>query len=296
MSGTFAVPVITMNAAHSVGDGARTQYYLTNTLISGSVSSVTASPTADSWYDAGSGVNVVLNYVWSVTSSTRSNLFSYSVDGSTTNVARANVGTFAVPVIVMSAAHSVGDAGVTQYLLTNSLVSGSVNSVTASPTGDSWFDSGSNVNVVLNYVWGASSSTRSNLFSYTVDASTTNVARVGTGTFSVPTITMSAAHSVGDAGVTQYFLTNTLISGSVNSITASPTADSWYDSGTNVNVVLNYVWAATSGTRSDLFSYSVDGSSTNVARSGSGTFAVPAITMSAAHSVGDAGCYSVLLD
>ena len=27
----------------------------------------------------------------------------------------------------------------------------------------------------------------------------------------VPTITMSAAHSVGDAGVTQYFLTNTLI-------------------------------------------------------------------------------------
>ena len=42
----------------------------------------------------------------------------------------------------------------------------------------------------------------------------------GVGTFSVPTITMNAAHSVGDVARTQYFLTNTLISGSVNSITA----------------------------------------------------------------------------
>ena len=49
--------------------------------------------------------------------------------------------------------------GVTQYFLTTSgLASGSVSSVTASPTADSWYDSGSGVNVVLNYVWGASSS------------------------------------------------------------------------------------------------------------------------------------------
>ena len=163
---------------------ARTQYFLTNTLISGSVNSITASPTADCWYDSGSSVNVVLNYVWGATSTTRSNLFSYTVDGSTTNVPRANIGTFAVPVITMSAAHSVGDAGVTQYYLTNSLVAGSVNSVTASPTADSWYDSGSSVSVVLNYVWSASSSVRSNLFSYTVDAVTTNVARSGSGSFS----------------------------------------------------------------------------------------------------------------
>ena len=60
---------------------------------------------------------------------------------------------------------------------------------------------------------------------------------------------MSAAHSVSDAGVTQYYLTNTLVSGSVSSVTASPTADSWYDSGSSVNVVLNYVWGATSTTQ-----------------------------------------------
>ena len=99
---------------------------------------------------------------------------------------------------------------------------------------------------------------RSNLFNYTVDAVTTNVPRAGSGSFTVPTIVMSAAHSVSDGAKTQYFLTNTLISGSVNSITASPTADSWYDAGTTVNVVLNYVWGAVSGTRSNLFNYTVD--------------------------------------
>ena len=76
--------------------------------------------------------------------------------------------------------------GVTQYFLTNTLVGGSVNSITTSQTGDSWYDSGTSVNVVLNYVWGASSSTRSNLFNYTVDAVTTSVPRAGSGTFAVP--------------------------------------------------------------------------------------------------------------
>ena len=99
----------------------------------------------------------------------------------------------------------------TQYFLTNTLISGSVNSITACPTSDTWYDSGSSVNVVLNYVWGASSSTRSNLFNYTVDAVTTNVARAGFGSFSVPTITMNAAHSVSDDAKTQYYLTNSLV-------------------------------------------------------------------------------------
>jgi hypothetical protein len=286
-TGTLTTSSVSMSAAHTVNFVSVTQYLLTNTLVSGSVSSVTASPTADSWYDSGSSVSVVLNYVWGADSSTRSNLFSYTVDSTTTPVSRAGSGTFSEPTITMSAAHSVSDLGVTQYFLTNGLVSGSVSSITASQTSDSWYDSGSSVSVVLNYVWGADSSTRSNLLSYAVDASTINVARSGSGTFNVPVITMSAAHSVSDLGVTQYFLTNTLIANSVNSITASQTSDSWYDSGSSVSVVLNYVWGADSSTRSNLLSYAVDASTINVARSGVGTFAVPAITMDAAHSVGD---------
>ena len=293
--GTFAVPAITMDAAHSVGDGAKTQYYLTNSLVGASVNSITASQTSDSWYDSGSSVSVVLNYVWGAGSSTRSNLLSYAVDASTTPVSRAGSGTFSEPTITMSAAHSVSDVGVTQYFLTNGLVSGSVSSVTASPTADSWYDSGSSVSVVLNYVWGADSSTRSNLLSYAVDASTTPVSRAGSGTFSEPTITMSAAHSVSDVGVTQYFLTNGLVSGSVSSVTASPTADSWYDSGSSVSVVLNYVWGADSSTRSNLLSYAVDSVITSVSRAGSGYFNVPTITMSAAHSVGNLGVTQYLL-
>ena len=95
--------------------------------------------------------------------------------------------------------------------------------------------------MVLNYVWGVSGGSRSNLFNYTVDAVTTNVSRSGSGTFAVPTITMSAAHSVSDLGVTQYYLT--VVGG--NSIafgTSSPTGDQWYDAGTSTTVSSNWVW------------------------------------------------------
>ena len=109
-------------------------------------------------------------------------------------------------------------------ILTNTLISGSVSSITASQTADSWYDSGSSVSVVLNYVWGVSGGSRSNLLSYAVDSVITSVPRAGSGSFSVPTITMNTSHSVGDAGVTQYYLTNTLVGASVSSVTASPTA------------------------------------------------------------------------
>ena len=233
-----------MGAAHSVGDVGVTQYFLTNTLVGGSVNSITSSPTGDSWYDSGSGVSVVLNYVWGATSSTRSNLFNYTVDAVTTNVARSGVGTFTVPVITMNAAHSVSEGARTQYFLTNTLIGGSVSSVTASPTADSWYDAGSGVNVVLNYVWGVGSGTRSNLFSYSVDGSPTNVPRADVGTFNVPTIVMGAAHSVSDAGVTQYQLTVTSAHDS-----PVPVSGSWFDVGTQVTASVTSPADVSGGTR-----------------------------------------------
>ena len=243
-TGTLATSSISMSTYHTVNFASVTQYYLTVTGGNG-VTYSALSPTSDNWYDAGTSTTVSSAWVWNtVPSVSRTAITNYAIDGANQNPARQGTGTLTTSSVSMSTYHAVAFASATQYYLTNGLVAGSVSSVTASPTSDSWYDSGSGVSVVLNYVWGASSSTRSNLFSYTVDAVTTNVARSGSGSFTVPTITMSAAHSVGDAGVTQYFLTNTLISGSVNSITASPTADSWYDSGSGVNVVLNYVWGA----------------------------------------------------
>src|SRR5271157_503494 len=95
----------------------------------------------------------------------------------------------------------------TQYYLTNTLIANSVNSITPSQTSDSWYDNGTDVYTVLNYVWDATASQRSNLFSYTVDAVTNDVARAGSGTFDIPTFTMNAPHSVSDASKTQYYVT-----------------------------------------------------------------------------------------
>ena len=171
-------------------------------------------------------------------------MFSYTVDAATTNVARSGSGSFAVPTITMGAAHSVGDAAQTQYFLTNTLISGSVSSITASQTADSWYDSGSGVNVVLNYVWGVSGGSRSNLLSYAVDSVITNVPRSSVGTFSVPVIVMSAAHSVGDLGVTQYQLTVITAHDS-----PSPVSGSWFDSGTLVTASVSSPADVSGGTR-----------------------------------------------
>jgi uncharacterized repeat protein (TIGR02543 family) len=283
---------VTVSVEGTVIGNYRAQYYLTNTLITNSVSSITPSQTADGWYDTGTEVHIVLNNVWDLVASTsRENLISYTIDGSApVNVPRVGSGTYALPAITMDTYHSVSDAGKTQYYLTNTLIAGSVDSITASQTSDSWYDTGTPVTIVLNYVWDlVTSQSRENLISYTVDGSTTDVARAGSGTFNVPTITMTAAHSVSDASKTQYYLTDGTISGSEYSITASQTADGWYDDGTEVHVLLNYVWdEVASESRENLISYTIDGSTTNVARSGTGTFNVPTITMSAAHSVSDA--------
>ena len=267
-TGTYTTSSISMSTYHTVNFGATIQYYLTVTGGQ-SITYGTLSPTGDNWYDSGTSTTVSSAWVWNIAPGvSRTAITNYAIDGANQNPARQGTGTLTTSSVSMSTNHTIAFASTTQYYLTNTLVSGSVSSVTSSPTGDSWYDSGTNVSVVLNYVWGASSSTRSNLLIYAVDSVITNVPRAGSGSFNVPTITMSAAHSVGDAGVTQYFLTNTLISSSVSSIASSPTSDSWYDAGSSVSVVLNYVWGATSSTRSNLFNYTVDGVTTSVARSG----------------------------
>ena len=146
-SGTMNVPTQTAQSITYT-----TQYYLTNTLISGSQSSVTASPTADGWYDSGTHVVVVLNNVWGATSTARSNLFTYTVDSSATSVTRANTDTVTLADIVMGAAHSVSDVSKTQYYLTVTGGNG-VSYGTASPTGDNWYDSSQSTTVSSNGVY-----------------------------------------------------------------------------------------------------------------------------------------------
>jgi hypothetical protein len=225
-TGNLTVLII-MSKDHAVFFVSTDQEYLT--VIGGnSISFGTESPTSDQWYDFGTSTTVSSDWVWNTVSGSRTAVTNYAIDGVDQNPARQGSGTLTTSSVDMFIYHTVAFASTTQYLLTNTLISGSVSSITPSPTVDSWYDDGTPVDVVLNYVWDAGASERKNLFSYTIDGSTTNVSRAGSGTFAVPAITMTAAHSTSDAYVTQYYLTVDTSPSGVN----SPSGEGWYDAGT----------------------------------------------------------------
>jgi hypothetical protein len=263
------------------------QYYLTNNLITGSVNSITASPTGDSWYNNGSSVNVVLNYAWNVVASqSRSNLFSYTVDGSTTNVARSGTGTYSLPAISMTTYHTVSDNSKTQYYLT---VTGgnSISYGTASPTGDNWYDSGSSTTVSSNGVYGRSGGSGTRVSSWKIDSgSNTNVATTGTVTTS--SVSMTTYHTVTFNTVAQYQVTlDSGATSALNTIT-SPTVSGdnyWYDSGTSVTLTLKGVYGRSGGSGTRITGYKINGGSNNPETT-TGTFTVlNALSISSAQSI-----------
>ena len=76
-----------------------------------------------------------------------------------------------------------------------------------SPTGDSFYDSGSTLTVTADYTWGlANGNTRQNLFSHTLDGTTTNVTRADTGNFSTPAIIFKNPHKLTFNSVIQYLV------------------------------------------------------------------------------------------
>ncbi len=280
---TGSTSPITVTGDTTVTGNYVAQYLLTDSLDSGAVNSITASPTGDSWYDSGTTVIVVLNNVWDASSSTRTNLFSYTVDSTPTPVTRSNTGTVTVPDIVMSAAHSISDASKTQYLLTVTGGNG-ITYGTASPTGDQWYDSGTSTTVSSNWVWGTSGSMRTTLTNWNLDGgSNQNPARANSGTLTTSSVAMSAAHTVNFISTMQYYLTVT----GGNSITygaASPTSDNWYDSGTFTTVSSNGIYNRASGTGTRVSSWNIDsGSNTNVATTG--IVSTSSVSMSTYHTV-----------
>ncbi len=276
-------------APHSIIASVKVQFLLSLSAPQGSVVSITQSPTMDNWYDDQSFVALNLNYVWNnVAGSSRNSLSSYVVDGSSIQFSRVGSGVFSAQPLLMNGPHGVSFGFSTQYYL--NLVGGSsVLFSPSSPTFDNWFDSGVSETVTTNNAWGVSdSNSRSDIVSYAIDGQTFNVSRSGSGSFTTPPITFLTSHSLTFVSTTQFLLKNSLEDGSTASITPSQTLDSWYDSGTKVTIVLHYTWDETpSITRANLLSYSIDYTKTSVARAGSGTMALPEVTMTTYHSVMD---------
>jgi hypothetical protein len=152
----------------------------------------------------------------------------------------------------MTTYHTVTFGSKVQYYLKNNLLSGSQNSITSSPTSDSWYDNGTAVTVVLNYDWNiVSGQSQSNLKNYTIDGSTTNVNRYESGTYTIPAITMSTYHTISDNSVTQYYVT---ITAQHAYGTTTPSGSAWYDAGSTISISVTWngnhtfnKWTASTG-------------------------------------------------
>ena len=277
-----------INSAQSITTITVTQFFLTVTGGNGiSYGTSSTIPGDTGWYDSGTSTTIFSNWIWNVAGQSRTALTNYAVDSANKNPARSNTGTLTTIPISMTTFHTVAFASTTQYSLSVSGGSG-ISYGTASPTNDNWFDSGSSTTVLSSWTWNVvSGQSRTAITNYAIDGSSQNPARQGLGTLTTSPISMSASHSVIISSTTQFYLTDTTLSGSEYSITASPTNDGWYDSGTNVNVVLNNIWGTSGGSRSNLISYTVDITTTQISRTGSGTVSIPTITMNTPHTISD---------
>ena len=116
-SGTFPVQ-LTITAPESVAIGSVKQYSL---AVSGGhgVSLSRISPTADSFYDAGTSLTATTDYTWGLTNDdVRQNLLSFTLNSATTNVTRESAGNFTTPAIPFTGAQTLMFNAVTQDLVT----------------------------------------------------------------------------------------------------------------------------------------------------------------------------------
>lgn len=105
------------------------------------------------------------------------------------------------------------------------------------PLGSGWYDSGSQIPLLLDYVWNVSGQglVRQNLLSYTLDGHSFQVSRQGSGFVILPTINMTAPHSVIVFSTIQYYMTV-----SDATLLGSQTGDDWFDAGSQFTIQANY--------------------------------------------------------
>ncbi len=283
-SGTFT-QFFTMSTYHTIVWSYRVQYYLTNNLVSGSLNSITASPTEDGWYDNATSVSVALNNVWSiVTNQSRSNLLQFFNGTVSMTVARAGTGTTNFNISVTTY-RRIYDTSIRQYYL-NVIGGGSISYGITSPTSDNWYDPGTSTTVTSSYIWNTvSGQSRTIMTSYSIDGFHQTLTRQTNGTLTTPPIIMTRYHMVTFSSVTQYFL-NVTGGNSVFYGTDSPTSDNWYDSGTSTTVSSLWVWNTVSNqSRLAITNWQLDGINQNTTRRNTGNLTTDSISMSTYHSV-----------
>lgn len=278
-SGAVSISIL-MNAAHQLTIVSVQQYQVSlDAAATSAISSIT-SPTITGdkyWYDQGTSVSLVLSGVWNRSAGAGERLLSYSLNGASKAVSTTG------PVdvltnVALTASETITTTATAQYRLLalgGSVATGTIASI---PGDTGWYDSGTPVTVSFYYSWNSTSGTRQNAVGYSVTGSgtPTQLARSGSGTFPVQ-VTMSRPETITIDSVTQYSLT--ISPGqSVSLSLASPTGDSFYDSGASLTATTAYTWdVLNNNARQNLVSFTLDSVVTNVTRADSGTFTTPPI-------------------
>ena len=279
-SGNALISVL-MDAPHQLQINSVTQYEVTLDAVSIRMLNLITPPTISGdnyWYDTSTPLLVTLNGVGSRTAGTGERLTSYSVDGMPTGI--FTLGQIeAINIASLLSPQDMSATVVSQYQLTTS--SGSVKSTTTpSIAGDTgWYDTGTFVTVTYDSAWNAvSGQSRLNAVSYTLSqGAITPLTRSNSGTFNVQ-VQMTQPESIDISSVTQYSLSLTG-GNNVELSQASPTGDSFYDSGTTLSITTENMWGMQSGNvRQNLLSYTLNGDTTNVSRTDTGKFTTPTFT------------------
>ena len=203
------------------------QYFLT---VSGGL----PGTAGQGWYDAGSNALATTPGMYESSSNSRIRLTAYTEDGGLPTTLSMPAHDVSIDVL-MHGPHTLQFSSEQQYSLTNVLQASSIRSITSSPTGDSWYDNGTSVNIALNRSWDAIGNTRHSLLSYSIDNMATSFDRTSSGPVAMLTVTMTVGHVLSEESVTQYFIS---VQGA--SLSGSQTGDGWFDSGSQFTVQGTY--------------------------------------------------------
>lgn len=103
-------------------------------------------------------------------------------------------------------------------------------SIDPSPTGDSWYDNGTSLHLVLNREWDTVGNLRQSLVSYSLDNIAMSLDRTSNGPVEIH-IPITTSHILSESSVTQYFVS---VQGAV--LLGSQSGDGWFDSGSQFTV------------------------------------------------------------
>ena len=169
-------------------------------------------------------------YSWSINNVTRFNLKSYSIDNEPfVTIHRMSDGNFTLK-LETNSSHSIVFSAMPQFKIITDGID-RINFLPVSPTNDNWFDTDSDVQIVVPHIIQTDQENiRKQLSGWSLDNPDINViTRQESGIYKSPIIHMSSTHRIFLEYTIQYYI-------KVISNFGRPLGTGWYDSGTIVSV------------------------------------------------------------